>query len=112
VGSNDRYKRRNDAVFPLVQARRYYAYGAQYDYFDHPNTIGWTRLGDEHHTGGMAVLMNNGGDGWKWMETGNANETYTDITGHVKAPVVTNNDGWGEFMCLGGKVSVWLPVQR
>lgn len=95
----------------LLHARQYYAYGAQYDYFDHPNTVGWTRLGDEHHTGGMAVLMCNGGDGWKWMETGNANETYTDITGHVKAPVVTNNDGWGEFMCLGGKVSVWLPGQ-
>ena len=57
----------------------------------------------------MAVLTSNGGDGWKWMETGQPNKAYTDITGHITAPVVTNNDGWGELICLGGKVSVWLP---
>jgi hypothetical protein len=36
----------------------------------------------------------------------------TRITGHVTKPVVTNKDGWGDFMSLGGKVSVWLPGQR
>jgi len=92
----------------FLQARRMFAYGSQYDYFDHPSTIGWTRLGDESHPGGMAVLMSNGDDGWKWMEVGHPNATYRDITGHIMTPVTTNNDGWGEFKCLGGKVSVWV----
>ena len=93
----------------FLHARQYYAYGSQCDYFDHPNTIGWTRFGDEEHPGGMAVLMSNGGDGWKWMETGRRDTIYSDITNHIMTPVVTNNDGWGEFMCRGGKVSLWVP---
>jgi alpha-amylase len=60
----------------------------------------------------MAVLMSNGGDGWKWMTTGHPNIIYSDSTGHITIPVVTNNDGWGEFMCVGGKVSVWLPDKK
>lgn len=92
----------------FLKARRQFSYGPQYDYFDHPNTIGWTRLGDELHPGGMAVLMSNGGDGWKWMDVGHPNTVYTDITGHIGEAVVTNRDGWGEFRCQGGKVSVWV----
>jgi len=92
----------------FLYARRRYAHGRQYDYFDHPNTIGWTRIGDEDHPGAMAVLMSNGDDGWKWMETCRPQVSFIDITGHLSAPVVTNNHGWGEFRCLGGKVSVWL----
>jgi alpha-amylase len=93
----------------FLRARHGFAYGPQNDYFDHPNTIGWTRLGDEEHPGGMAVLMSNGDDGWKWMETGRRQQTYSDITGHVPASVTTNSDGWGQFCCRGGKVSVWVP---
>jgi len=92
----------------FLHARRNYSYGPQYDYFNHPNTIGWTRLGDETHPGGMAVLMSNGDDGWKWMEVGQRSATYTDITGHITTPVVTNSDGWGEFKCPAGNVSVWI----
>lgn len=92
----------------FLYARRQYAYGPQYDYFDYPNTIGWTRLGDETHPGGMAVVMSNGDAGWKWMETGQRHATYRDITGHIEASVVTNSDGWGEFRCPAGKVSVWV----
>ena len=35
----------------FIGARRKYAYGDQYDYFDHANTIGWTRLGTEAFPG-------------------------------------------------------------
>lgn len=38
-----------EKLLPLMKARRDYAYGKQNDYFDHPNTIGWTREGDEEH---------------------------------------------------------------
>ncbi len=93
----------------FLLARQTYAYGDQYDYFDHANTIGWTRLGDAEHPGGMAVIVSNGADGNKSMEVGQPNCTYIDITEHIHEPVVTNDDGWGEFRCNGGSVSVWVP---
>ena len=93
----------------FLHARKTYGYGEQYDYFDHENTVGWTRLGDDEHPGGMAVVLSNGGDGTKWMEIGQPNRTYIDITEHITEPIVTNDDGWAEFRCNGGSVSVWVP---
>lgn len=93
----------------FLAARRDFAYGPQKDYFDHGNVIGWTRLGTNNHPGGLAVVMSNGDDGHKWMEIGQPDATYVDITGHIQEPVVTNAEGWGQFHCLGGKVSVWVP---
>ena len=93
----------------FLEARRTYAYGDQYDYFDHPNTIGWTRLGTEEFPGGMAVVLSNGDAGSKWMEIGHANKTYIDITEHVEEPVTTNEEGWADFRCEAGSVSVWVP---
>ena len=92
----------------LLFARQYSAYGPQYDYFDHPNTIGWTRLGSEQHPHALAVLISNGSEGRKWMEVGKPNTTFHDITGHIKEPIHTNDVGWAEFCCPGGSVSVWM----
>jgi alpha-amylase len=92
----------------FLDARKNHAYGEQRDYFDHPSTIGWTRFGDEEHPGGMAVVLTNGGDGSKSMDVGYPNCTYVDITEHVKEPVTTNDDGWADFRCNGGSVSVWV----
>jgi alpha-amylase len=41
------------------------------------------------------------------MDVGYPNCTYVDITEHVKEPVTTNDDGWADFRCNGGSVSVW-----
>ena len=57
----------------------------------------------------MAVVLTNGDNGRKHMETGQPNRTYIDITEHVDQPVTTNEDGWAEFHCLAGSVSVWVP---
>jgi alpha-amylase len=92
-------------------ARQTYAFGDQYDYFDHPNTIGWTRLGDREHPGGMAVVLSNGSDGWKSMEVGHKNSVYIDVTEHINDPITTDENGWGDFRCNGGSVSVWIPQQ-
>jgi len=92
----------------FLQARRDHAYGPQLDWFDHPNTIGWTRLGDSSHPKALGVIMSNGSDGVKWMRVDRVNTSFTDITGHSAEPVITNADGWGEFRCPGGKVSVWV----
>ena len=93
----------------FLEARRTYAYGDQYDYFDHANCIGWTRLGTEDYPGGLAVVLSNGDAGSKWMEVGQPNRTYVDITEHMAEPVTTNAEGWGEFGCPAGSVSVWVP---
>jgi alpha-amylase len=92
----------------FLDARQNFAYGEQQDYFDRPNTIGWTRLGDNEHPGGMAVILTNSEGGGKWMNIGQPNCTYIDITEHVKESVTTNDDGWAEFRCNGGSVSVWI----
>jgi alpha-amylase len=93
----------------FLKARQTFAYGEQFDYFDHPNTIGWTRLGTEENPGAMAVVISNGGDGTKWMEVAQANTTYIDLTEHIDEPITTNDDGWADFRCNGGSVSVWVP---
>lgn len=94
----------------LLYARRHYAYGDQYNYLDHPNTIGWTRLGSEEHPQPMAVILSNGDAGYKWMEVGQPNRVFIDLTQHIPDPITTNEAGWGEFRCRGGSVSVWIPA--
>jgi alpha-amylase len=35
-------------------------------------------------------------------------KTFRDVTGNVAQEVATNADGWGEFRCRDGSVSVWV----
>ncbi len=93
----------------FLEARRTYGYGEQHDYFDHVNTVGWTRLGTEQNPGGMAVVLSNGEAGTKWMNVGVPNCSYVDITEHVSEPVTTDDEGWANFCCEAGSVSVWVP---
>ncbi len=95
----------------LVLLRKRFAYGIQRDWLDHFNTIGWTREGDDEHPGsGCAVLMSDGPSGIKWMEIGrkHAGKIFIDYLGNATDEVVINSDGWGEFKCNGGSVSVWV----
>lgn len=94
----------------LLKARRHFAHGPQCDYFDHPNQIGWTRLGTEANPHAMAVLLSNGSGGGKWMAVKRPNTTFYDLTGHIPDALTTNGDGWAEFRCNGGSVSVWVEV--
>jgi len=99
----------------LLQARQHFAHGPQYTYFDHPNQIGWTRLGTEANPRAMAVMLSNGPGGGKWMEVGRPNTTFYDLTGHIPDTITTNDHGWAEFRCNGGSVSVWVedhPILR
>ena len=92
----------------FLWARHAYGYGDQHDYFDHPNTIGWTRLGNGDHPGALAVVMTNGVDGNKWMNMFRPNKTFYDATEHITERITTNGDGWANFRCKRGSVSVWL----
>ncbi|MDY6784019.1 MAG: alpha-amylase [Cyanobacteriota bacterium] len=96
----------------FLYARQHYAYGEQYDYFDHRDLIGWTRLGDRSHPKAMAVLMSDGPGGSKWMKTRRPNAIFRDLTEHIQDAVVTNEWGWGEFHCNGGSVSVWVEGEK
>ncbi|PKL85591.1 MAG: alpha-amylase [Ignavibacteriae bacterium HGW-Ignavibacteriae-1] len=93
----------------FLSVRKEYAHGDQYDYFDHPNCIGWTRIGQKAKQRGMAVLISNGDDGFKNMETSSPDTAYIDITKQIAGTITTNKAGWGEFRCKGGSVSVWVP---
>ncbi|MEM9568709.1 MAG: alpha-amylase domain-containing protein, partial [Cyanobacteria bacterium P01_E01_bin.34] len=92
----------------LMNVRTHHAFGGQRDYFDDPNVIGWTRLGDESHPLAIAVLMSNDRAASKWMHVCRANTTFRDVLGHVKGAVVTDEWGWGEFASLDRSVSVWV----
>ena len=92
----------------LLYVRKYFAYGEQYDYFDDPHLIGWTRLGDEQHRHAIAVVLSNGWGGAKWMEVGKPNTVFYDVTEHINETIITNEYGWGEFSCKGGSMSVWV----
>ena len=95
----------------LLLARKNYAFGAQRDYFDHDNCIGWTREGtDENENSGCAVLLSNGDEGFKNMEIGSkfAGKVFKDFLEKHPAQVTINNDGWGEFYVTPGSVSIWI----
>lgn len=92
----------------FLWARHAYSFGDQHDYFDHPDTVGWMRLGNSEHPGAMAVVMSTGSDGNKRMNTFRPHATFYDLTEHFQEKVVAGADGWANFLCKGGKVSVWL----
>jgi alpha-amylase len=93
----------------MLFARQTFAYGDQFDYFDHANTIGWTRLGNNEQPGGMAVVLSNGDAGSKYMEVGQSNRTYVDLTEHIEETITTNEEGWADFRCQAGSISIWIP---
>lgn len=98
-----------DELENLLHTRNNNAYGMQRDYFDHANCIGWTREGDEEHSG-CAVVLSNGDSGNKIIEIGKryAGKKFIDILGKNPAEVKINGDGWGEFFAPAGSVSVWI----
>ena len=92
----------------LMLARKNYAYGTQYTYYDHADVVGFTRLGDASHPKSMAVIMSDGPGGSKWMNVGKANVAFKDFTGNKTETLYSNADGWLNAVCNGGSVSVWV----
>ena len=97
---------------PMMRARKTCAYGPQHDYFSDPDTVGWTREGDDGHPGsGLAVVLTDKCRGAKIMYVGlrHANARFFDCMGGFDAPVTIGSDGCAEFPVHDGSVSVWLP---
>jgi alpha-amylase len=97
----------------LLNLRKDRAYGEQRDYLDHPSCIGWTRSGDNgHQNSGIAVILSNGSAGTKRMEVGVhfAGSVFRDYLSHHQGEVTIGEDGWAEFYCEAGSVSVWAKA--
>jgi len=95
----------------MMDLRRTNVYGAQHDYFDDPDVVGWTLEGDEEHGGkGLAVVLTNRGGGDKAMLVGkqHAGEVWVDALQHKKHEVVIDPEGYGVFSCDNGSMSIWV----
>lgn len=94
----------------LMQLRASHAYGAEHDYYDHDNIVGFTREG-EGNTDGLAVLVSDGPGGTKNMYAGSAHagQIYVDALGNCPEEVTIGSDGKGNFRVEGGSISVWIP---
>jgi alpha-amylase len=93
----------------IMEARRDHAYGIQREYFNHPNCIGWTREGDDQHSG-CAVIISNGSEGFKSMEMGKrySEKIFIDMLHKIPKEITIDKNGWAEFYAPAGGVSVWV----
>ena len=113
IGGEHPIPGKKDMLDKLLSARLFSAYGEQVDYFDHPNTIGWVRLGDEaHENSGLACVITNGDDTAKRMCLGdlNANTAWREVTGAFPDPITLDGGGWADFPCRAGSLSVWIKA--
>ena len=96
----------------LLQLRQSNAYGAQRDYFEQKNAIGWTREGDDDHLG-CAVVMSNGDFNSIWMEMGSryANTIFYDALNRIEDKILLDDNGWGQFPVPAGNVSVFIKQE-
>ncbi|PZU21572.1 MAG: hypothetical protein DI622_06915 [Chryseobacterium sp.] len=93
----------------LLQARRYFAYGEQVNYFDHPNCIAWVRRGIPDNPG-CVVILSNSEDGYKEIDLGtqDPNTIYIDFLEQRKEQVKTDETGKAVFYVNPASVSVWI----
>jgi alpha-amylase len=101
---------RVSALEKILTARQKYAWGAQHDYFDQPNCIGWVRMGDDNHKA-CAVLLSNDTKARKAMQVGAeyAGKYFVDFLRKSKAKVLIDENGFGNFLVNAGSVSIWVP---
>ncbi len=103
---------RVDELDILLPIRAELATGDQYDYFDHPNCIGWVRKGDPANPDtGIAVILSNGSEGFKYMELGpaHAGMTYCDAL-HKDQQLTLDEKGGAEFHCPAGSLGLWIAA--
>ena len=99
-----------DGLDRLLRVRKHLAYGAQHDWLDDPDVVGWTREGsDSYPLSGCAVMMSDRAEGRKRMYVGetHANETWSCVHGGM-GDVVIGSDGWADFVVPGGGLSVFV----
>lgn len=102
---------KKEVIDVLLTARHHLAYGDQKDYFDHHNTIGWVRFGNEEvHGSGCAVIVSNGiENGFKKMHVGElrSGEVWVDYTGNRDDEITIDDEGNARFYANSQSVSVY-----
>lgn len=89
-----------EMIRTLLYLRKLRAYGRQYEYFDHPHIVGWTREGDvDHLNSGLAVLCSNNFDAEKRMYVGTAfaKEKFIDCLDNCSDVITIDDDGCRNF---------------
>lgn len=97
----------------LLKVRNENAYGDQYEFWDDPNIVGWTRTGsDEKENSGCAVLVSNGDEGGKQMSVGtkHANKKMIGLFDETPTKIQLDDQGTAEFTVRAGKINVWVFV--
>ena len=97
----------------LMLLRKDKAYGEQVNYFDNPDIVGFTRLGDDnHYKSGMAVIISDKYEGSKRMYVGKnfVGDKFTDALGHREDEIIIDEEGFGNFVVNGGQVSVYIKI--
>lgn len=95
----------------IIKLRKEKAYGNQYDYFDNPNYIGWTREGDDEHLkSGLAVIISKTLDGEKRMYIGIefAGKKFIDSLEKCEDEIIIDEEGYGIFKVKGKSTSIWV----
>ncbi|KAJ3034124.1 hypothetical protein HDV00_005445 [Rhizophlyctis rosea] len=111
------------AIRNIAKVRKYFAYGDQDDYFDHPSTIAWFRHGEKEEsackdhpyasTGCIVILCtSDAGSKFIWVGPERAGEEWVDVAGGRREIVTIGDDGWVEVWANGGSVSVWVRRQE
>lgn len=109
--SHDDISPKKTMLNKMMKIRKRFSYGAQHDYFDDYNVIGWTREGDEEHPdSGLAVVMSDNTGGSKHMYIGRqfAGQFFKDALGNAKYNIRIDNEGFGDFYVNRETVSIWV----
>lgn len=98
----------------LLYLRQNYAYGEQCEYFDHPDVIGWTRLGNEEHPDAMAVILSNASGGEKKMFVGefHIGKEFINKLDDSSEVVIIDEQGYGVFFVNDRGISIYTPKEK
>jgi alpha-amylase len=106
-----------DKLDKLIKARKYYAYGAEYEHSNNGQDVySYTREGLNNVPGTGLVLMISDGTTdstvSKNLYTARPDVTYVDITGNIGTTVTTDATGYGNFSVNTNESkgwSIWVP---
>ena len=112
-GISDEFAQENfqNEIDQLLQLRQTAVYGQEEDYFDDPNCIAWTCLGDDEHPTALAILISNANATSKRLFVGEkwANHIFTDALENNQTEVTIDAQGYGVFPVNEKSVSAWGP---
>jgi alpha-amylase len=97
----------------MLRIRKHLAYGPQKDYFDHPNTIGWTREGnDEKPHSGFAVVLTNSAAGDKMMQIGQRHSGRRFVNAcNREEKILIDESGSANFRAPDRSIAIWMDEQ-